>query len=47
MKNGFFIVEGTEFIEAYVNMDVRILFERSSDTIVLKAVGHHDILKNM
>ena len=39
-------VEGTEFIEAYANMDIRIIFERTSDTIVLRAVGHHNILKN-
>lgn len=40
-------VDGTNFMEAYVNMDIRILFERTSDTIVLKAVGHHDMLKNL
>ena len=39
-------VEGTMFIEAYVNIDIRIIFERTSDTIVLRAVGHHNILKN-
>ena len=39
-------VEGTVFIEAYANMDIRIIFERTSDTIVLRAVGHHNILKN-
>jgi mRNA-degrading endonuclease YafQ of YafQ-DinJ toxin-antitoxin module len=39
-------IEGTAFIEAYANMDIRIIFERTSDTIVLRAVGHHDILKN-
>jgi len=40
-------VEGTTFIEAYANMDIRIIFERTSDTIVLRAVGHHNILKNL
>ncbi|MDA8229296.1 MAG: DNA helicase [Desulfitobacterium hafniense] len=40
-------IEGTMFMEAYVNMDIRIIFERTSDTIVLLAVGHHDILKNL
>lgn len=40
-------VEGTVFIEAYANMDIRIIFERTSDTIVLRAVGHHNILKNI
>ncbi|HUS88999.1 MAG TPA: DNA helicase, partial [Desulfosporosinus sp.] len=39
-------VEGTIFIEAYANMDIRIIFERTSDTIVLRAVGHHNILKD-
>ena len=40
-------IEDTEFIEAYANMDIRIIFERTSDTIVLRAVGHHDILKSL
>ena len=40
-------VEGTVFIEAYANMDIRLIFERTSDTIVLRAVGHHNILKNI
>jgi len=40
-------VEGTVFMEAYANMDIRIIFERTSDTIVLRAVGHHDVLKNL
>ncbi|EHQ91994.1 type II toxin-antitoxin system RelE/ParE family toxin [Desulfosporosinus youngiae] len=39
-------IEGTVFIEAYANKDIRIIFERTGDTIVLRAVGHHDILKN-
>ncbi|GAB6155652.1 hypothetical protein JCM17380_44030 [Desulfosporosinus burensis] len=40
-------IEDTDFIEAYANMDIRIIFERTSDTIVLRAVGHHDILKSL
>ncbi len=40
-------VEGTVFMEAYANMDIRIIFERTSDTIVLRSVGHHDVLKNL
>ena len=40
-------LEGTIFIEAYANEDIRIIFERTSDTIVLRAVGHHDILRNL
>lgn len=39
-------IEGTVFFEAYVNMDIRIVFERTGDTIVLYAIGHHNILKN-
>lgn len=40
-------VEGTVYIEAYANKDIRIIFERTSDTIVLCSVGHHDLLKNI
>lgn len=40
-------IEGTVFFEAYANIDIRIIFERTSDTIVLRAVGHHDLLKNI
>jgi len=40
-------VEGTVFMEAYANMDIRIIFERTSDTIVLRSVGHHDVVKNL
>ncbi|EGW37846.1 hypothetical protein [Desulfosporosinus sp. OT] len=40
-------IEDTSFIEAYANMDIRIIFERTSDTIVLRAVGHHDVLKSL
>lgn len=40
-------IEDTTFIEAYANMDIRIIFERTSDTIVLRAVGHHDVLKSL
>lgn len=38
-------IKGTPFWEAYVNMDIRIIFEQSSDTLVLHAIGHHDILR--
>lgn len=37
-------IKGTLFWEAYVNMDVRIIFERNSDTLILHAIGHHDIV---
>ncbi|MDQ7095465.1 DNA helicase [Desulfosporosinus sp. PR] len=40
-------IEDTPFIEAYANMDIRIIFERISDTIILRAVGHHDVLKGL
>ena len=40
-------IEDTVFIEAYANMDIRLIYERTSDTIVLRAVGHHDFLKNI
>jgi len=39
-------VKGTVFWEAYVNKDIRIIFEQNSDTLTLMAIGHHDILKN-
>lgn len=38
-------IKGTLFWEAYVNKDVRIIFEQNSDMLVLHAIGHHDILK--
>lgn len=37
-------IKGTPFGEAYVNMDIRIIFERSSDMLILYAIGHYDIL---
>nr|WP_042316030.1 DNA helicase [Desulfofarcimen acetoxidans] len=39
-------IKGVPFWEAYVNMDIRIIFERNSDTLILHAIGHHDILRN-
>ena len=38
-------VKGTVLWEAYVNKDIRIIYEQNSDTLLLKAIGHHDILK--
>jgi mRNA-degrading endonuclease YafQ of YafQ-DinJ toxin-antitoxin module len=38
-------IQGTSFWEAYVNKDVRIIYEQNSDTLTLFAIGHHDILK--
>jgi len=32
-------LKGTPFWEAYVNMDIRIIFERNSDTLILHAIG--------
>lgn len=40
-------IEGTELFEAYLNMDITIIFERTGDTIILRAIGHHDILCRM
>jgi mRNA-degrading endonuclease YafQ of YafQ-DinJ toxin-antitoxin module len=39
-------IRGTSFWEAYVNEDIRVIFERDSDTLILHAIGHHDILRN-
>ena len=38
-------IKGAPFWEAYVNMDIRIVFEQNSDTLVLHAIGRHDILR--
>lgn len=38
-------IKGTIFWEAYVNKDIRIIYEQTSDTLTLMAIGHHDILK--
>jgi len=40
-------IKGALFWEAYVNMDIRIIFERNSDTLILHAIGHHDILRKI
>ncbi len=40
-------IKGTSFWEAYVNKDISVVFEQNSDTLVLRAIGHHDILKKM
>jgi len=40
-------IEDTLFIEAYADMDISIIFERTKDTIILRAVGHHDVLKGL
>jgi len=37
-------MKGTPFWEAYVNMDIRIVFEQNGDRLILHAIGHHDIL---
>jgi mRNA-degrading endonuclease YafQ of YafQ-DinJ toxin-antitoxin module len=37
--------KGNGYLETYVNKDIRIVFECTSDTIILIAVGHHDILR--
>jgi mRNA-degrading endonuclease YafQ of YafQ-DinJ toxin-antitoxin module len=38
-------IKGTPFWEAYVNKDIRIVYEQTGDTLILIAIGHHDILK--
>jgi len=40
-------VDNTPYHEVYSNMDVRIIFELSSDFYVLYRVGHHDILDKL
>lgn len=37
-------VQGTIFRELYVNKEIRLIFENNGDTLVLHAIGHHDIL---
>ena len=39
-------IKGTDYWEAYVNKDIRMIFEQNSDTLILIAIGHHDVLKN-
>jgi mRNA-degrading endonuclease YafQ of YafQ-DinJ toxin-antitoxin module len=38
-------IQGTSFWEAYVNKDIRIIYEQTGDTFVLRTIGHHDILR--
>ena len=38
-------IKGTSFWEAYVNKDIRVVFEQNSDSLILHAIGHHDILR--
>lgn len=38
-------IKGTDFWEVYVNKDIRIAFEQNADTLILMAIGHHDILR--
>jgi mRNA-degrading endonuclease YafQ of YafQ-DinJ toxin-antitoxin module len=40
-------VNGTPFWEAYVNKDIRMVFEQNGDSLVLIAIGHHDILRRL
>lgn len=43
----FHKVESTNFHEVYVNMDIRIVLEVSTDFYVLRYVGHHDMLDKL
>ncbi|CEP67452.1 Uncharacterized [Moorella glycerini] len=38
-------IKGTPFWEAYASISIRVIFERTGDTLVLLACGHHDVLK--
>jgi len=38
-------IRGTPFWEAYVNKDIRIVYQAEKDVLMLLAIGHHDILK--
>ncbi|WP_205668625.1 type II toxin-antitoxin system RelE/ParE family toxin [Ammoniphilus sp. CFH 90114] len=39
-------IKGTRNLwEAYVNKDIRLIYEHEGDTFVLVAIGHHDILR--
>ncbi|ADI02362.1 type II toxin-antitoxin system YafQ family toxin [Syntrophothermus lipocalidus] len=38
-------IRGTPFWEAYVNKDVRTVYQAEKDVLTLHAIGHHDILK--
>lgn len=38
-------IKGTVFWEAYVDKDIRIVYEQNMDTLVLLAIGHHDMLR--
>jgi len=38
-------IRGTPFWEAYVNKDIRIVYQAEKDILTLHAIGHHDILK--
>ena len=40
------IIKGTNFWEAYVNKDIRMIYLSESGLYTLMAIGHHDILKN-
>lgn len=38
-------IKGTVFWEAYVNKDIRIIYQQDGDKFVLHAIGHHDVLR--
>jgi mRNA-degrading endonuclease RelE of RelBE toxin-antitoxin system len=40
-------VKGTPYHKVYVNMDRRLIFEKTNEMYVLFKVGHHDILDKL
>lgn len=40
-------VKSTPYQEVYVNKDIRLIFETTTDMYVLHRVGHHDILDKL
>lgn len=37
-------IKGTGFWKVYVNKGIRVVFEQNSNTLILYAIGYHDIL---
>ncbi|MEW6274367.1 MAG: DNA helicase [Bacillota bacterium] len=38
-------IKGTPFWEAYASKKIRVIFQRTGDTLILLACGYNDILK--
>lgn len=39
------LVKGSDFWEAYVNMDIRMIYLPESDVYTLMVIDHHDLLR--